>query len=61
MKAVDAYIGPMASRKEMGLPMSISDGQIAAIANAHRFSVSTKNTKDFKYCGIELINPFEIL
>lgn len=59
MKATDAYIELMASRKKMGLPMSIPDGQIAAIANAHRFSVSTRNVKDFKHCGIELINPFE--
>lgn len=59
LASAEAYIDLMANRKEMGLPMSIPDGQIAAIANVHRFSVSTRNTKDFEYCGVELINPFK--
>jgi len=58
-KAADAYIELMACRKEMGLPMSIPDGQIAAIASSQKLCVSTRNTKDFTHCGIEIINPFE--
>ena len=58
LDAAESYIDLMAHRKEMGLPMSIPDGQIAAIAHNHRFSVATRNTKDFEHCGIELINPF---
>lgn len=45
-------------RKEMGRPMSNLDGQIAAIARSRRFSVATRNIKDFEHCQIELINPF---
>lgn len=39
-------------------PMSVPDGQIAAICRAHGFSLATRNTKDFANCGITLVNPF---
>ena len=48
----------MGHQKEAGKPLSICDGQIAAIALANNTSIATRNTKDFKYCGVELINPF---
>ncbi len=48
----------MGNRRSLGRPMSILDGQIAAIARAHRFSVATGNVKDFEECGIRIINPF---
>ncbi len=53
------YADLMAYRKTMGLPMSLSDGQIASIAYAHNYSVATRNIDDFESCGLELINPFE--
>jgi predicted nucleic acid-binding protein len=39
--------------------MSQLDGQIAAIAQAHRFSVATGNTRDFEECKVRIVNPFE--
>lgn len=48
----------MAQRKIRGRPMSVLDGQIAAIACAHGFSIATRNTEDFMYCGISIVNPF---
>ncbi len=45
-------------RKEIGRPLSDLDGQIAAIARANGFIVATRNLKDFKECGIDLVNPF---
>lgn len=57
--SVDAYIDISSSRKKMGLTISMADAQIAAISRVHNFSISTRNTKDFDFCGIELINPFE--
>lgn len=48
----------MASRKESGRPLSVSDGQIAAIARSNHMSVATRNIVDFEYCGLELQNPF---
>ena len=45
--------------KELGRPLGILDGQIAAIARAHRLTVATRYTRDFEECGVELINPFD--
>jgi hypothetical protein len=57
--AARAYAEIMGHRKEMGQPMSLPDGQIAAIAHAAGFAVATRNIKDFQDCGLELINPFD--
>lgn len=48
----------MSNRKKLGQPMSIPDGQIAAIAKASNASVATRNISDFTQCGLELFNPF---
>jgi predicted nucleic acid-binding protein len=57
--AAQAYAEIMGYRKETGHTMSMPDGQIAGIALAHGFAVATRNIKDFKDCGLELINPFD--
>ena len=49
----------MGARKELGRPMSVPDGQIAAIARSNHMAVATRNVTDFERCGIEIINPFE--
>ena len=49
----------MGDRKELGLPMSVPDGQIAAIARCAHLTVATRNVLDFENCGIEVIDPFE--
>jgi predicted nucleic acid-binding protein len=36
-----------------------SDAMIAATARVHRFSVATRNEKDFKHLGVEILNPFK--
>lgn len=48
----------MGERKELGLPMSLPDGQIAAIARYNHLAVATRNTSDFERCAIEVVNPF---
>jgi predicted nucleic acid-binding protein len=48
-------------RKQIDQPMSIHDGHIAAIALTNGFSLATRNIKDFEHCGLELINPFELM
>jgi predicted nucleic acid-binding protein len=50
----------MGDRKELGLTMSVPDGQIAAIARRDHLSVATRNVLDLEDCGIEVINPFEL-
>jgi predicted nucleic acid-binding protein len=49
----------MGHRKQLGQPMSLLDGQIAAIALSQNASVATRNTNDFQSCGLTLINPFD--
>jgi len=57
--AAHLYGKIMSRRKELGKPMSLPDGQIAAIARAQNAAVATRNLSDFSNCGLELINPFE--
>ena len=35
------------------------DVMIAATARLHRLTVATRNEKDFKHLGVDLINPFK--
>ena len=48
----------MGQRKELGRPLSILDGQIAAIARTQEASLATRNIRDFSDYDIDLINPF---
>ena len=42
-----------------GRTISVADGQIAAIAAAHGFSVATRDTAPFVAVGVPVINPWE--
>ena len=56
--AACTYGDLMGIRKELGRPMSVPDGQIAAIARSRGLAVATRNTRDFEDCGVDVINPF---
>ena len=56
--AARIYGDLMGDRKELGLPMSVPDGQIAAIARVNHLAVATRNVVDFENCGIDVVNPF---
>ena len=57
--AARVYGELMGDRKQLGLPMSVPDGQIAAIARLNHMAVATRNVLDFEHCGIDVLNPFE--
>ena len=57
--AARRYGDIMAKRKEMGRPLASLDGQIIAIAQANACAVATRNVRDFEYCGLTIINPFD--
>ena len=57
--AARSYGDIMGNRKEIGRPMSVPDGQIAAIACSRGLTVATRNVADFEDCGLTLVNPFE--
>jgi|SRR5579862_1377737 len=48
----------MGRRKNLGRPMSILDGQIAAMTLSQEATLATKNIRDFSDCDFDLINPF---
>jgi toxin FitB len=49
----------MAHRKSLGRSLSVLDGQTAAIAFAKNAVLATRNIRDFKECGLTLVDPFE--
>jgi predicted nucleic acid-binding protein len=58
--AARRYGDLMSKRKEMDRPLASLDGQIIAIAQANACAVATRNVRDFEYCGLAIINPFDI-
>lgn len=57
--AATPYASIVAGRERAGSPIHISDAQIAAICRVHGASLATRNIRDFRGAGIELINPWE--
>jgi predicted nucleic acid-binding protein len=48
-----------AIRRQMGRPIALEDGMIAATAKARGATVVTRDTAGFDGCGLALINPWE--
>ncbi len=57
-KAAEAFARINASAQAIGNPISFADGAIAAIASAQGFILATRNVRDFRGTGVELINPW---
>lgn len=58
-QAALAY-APLVSRARAGGRLiSVADGQIAAIAAVHEFTVATRDTAPFLAAGVPVINPWE--
>ena len=56
--AARAYAEIFATRQAIGRPLSLADGQIAAIARSRGLVVVTRNVGDFEGVGIDLVNPW---
>jgi hypothetical protein len=56
--AADAYAGLVAGRRLTGQPISVFDGQIAAIALTHGAVLATRNLRDFRGLKIALLDPW---
>jgi toxin FitB len=48
----------VAGTQAAGNPIHFGDGAIAAIAMRRNFALATRNVRDYKGAGIELINPW---
>ena len=53
-----AYADIGAARRAAGRPISQFDAMIAAMPRSRGATLATRNTKDFKDCGIEIVNPW---
>ncbi len=45
--------------KEKGHTMPVEDSYIAATARRHGLTIVTGNEKDFRHCGVKVLNPFK--
>lgn len=59
MKEVNKWGEVLARAERNGSPLPAIDALIAATAKAHDLAVVTRNVKDMKAAGAELINPWE--
>ena len=57
-EAALAYGVIVAAARAVGRAVSVTDGQIGAIASVHSFSVATRDTAPFAVLGISVINPW---
>jgi len=57
--AAIVYAPLVAGARTRGQRISVADGQIAAIAAVHGFSVATRDTGPFAASGVPTINPWE--
>jgi predicted nucleic acid-binding protein len=54
------YARIVAERKQQGLPVSVEDAQIAAVAMTGGLMLATRNIKDFAGIdGLQVVNPWE--
>jgi predicted nucleic acid-binding protein len=49
----------LADLRAAGQSMPIKDSLIAATALVHGLTVVTRNTRDFRWVGVDVLNPFE--
>jgi predicted nucleic acid-binding protein len=56
--AARKYAELQESRRIAGAPLSVEDGMIAAICATHAGALATRNTKDFRGLGLNLVDPW---
>jgi predicted nucleic acid-binding protein len=52
------YADLVAARERDGRPVSIADGQIAAICRHHGAALATRNVRDFEVTGVDVLDPW---
>jgi predicted nucleic acid-binding protein len=58
LMAAQEYADLVADREREGRPVSMADGQIAAICRVHDAALATRNLRDFDATGVGVIDPW---
>lgn len=58
--AATMYAGLVSRARAAGRAISMADGQIAAIAAAHGFTVATRDAGPFLAAAVPVVNPWEV-
>lgn len=58
-QAAIVYAPIVGRARTSGRLISVADGQIAAIAAVHGFTIATRDTAPFVAAGVPIINPWE--
>ena len=58
--AATMYAGLVSRARAAGHAISMADGQIAAIAAVHGFTVATRDTGPLVAAGVPVVNPWEV-
>ena len=59
-KAAEAFAKVFAEAQAQGNPIGFADCAIAAIARARGFAVATRNVRDFRGTGVDIIDPWAL-
>jgi predicted nucleic acid-binding protein len=59
-QAATKYAASVSRARAAGRAISMADGQIAAIAAVHGFTVATRDTAPFVAAGVPVVNPWEV-
>jgi predicted nucleic acid-binding protein len=59
-QAATMYAASVSRARATGRAISMADGQIAAIAAVHGFTVATRDTAPFVAAGVPVVNPWEV-
>jgi predicted nucleic acid-binding protein len=57
-RAAYAFADVHAGASASGNPIGFADGAIAAVTAAHGFALATRNVRDFRGAGIEIVDPW---
>ena len=60
LQAAIMYAERISKARAAGRAISIADGQIAAIAAVHGFTVATRDAVPFEAAGVPVMNPWEL-
>jgi predicted nucleic acid-binding protein len=59
-QAATLYASRVSSARAKGQAITLGDGQIAAIAAVHGFTVATRDVEPFLAAGVRVVNPWQI-